>query len=576
MKKNTLKHKLSLLIIVIFIPAILIINLMSFIMIQYLNERQVSQIINSTSIMANNIDTYVKSVNTYILNLCALNANLTRMDNANYNIRSYAAIGILSELQSGLIQLNHVDSLFVYSKKYNNLVYVGNSTLSYYENQKIKKYILSLDYTNEIPEKIIWDFISIGGKNFIFYQFHSKSQYSGAFIKVDNLLSYYKNQNLSSNAILMLTDKKMQSKVLTQNISDTFNIKIPSNHYYYSNHKKYLITCSSSKVGNYIFWQLIPRSDIVSSFFLYELLLIIISFIAILSIPFFYSKLNQYVIRPLYNIRKAIEQLLKEDFTYRISFNSPKLSISDEFIEIYETYNRMVDEIGNLKIKIYEETISRQKAELDRLRMHLRPHTYLNAISVVKNYAVMGNIDKMNQYIDYLSGYIRFMLSNSFEQISLNLEISQVNNYLSMQSIRFEHNLFYYIDCPSELYSIQIPPFIIYTFVENSIKHNATYDRMINIFITVKQLNPTETLEVPASGILITIEDNGSGFSEEYIDKINNNLFTAPGEGRQIGIYNIIQILSLVYHDNAKIILSNSETGGAKVDIILRISPKLI
>ena len=76
-----------------------------------------------------------------------------------------------------------------------------------------------------------------------------------------------------------------------------------------------------------------------------------------------------------------------------------------------------------------------------------------------------------------------------------------------------------------------MPPLIIHTFVENTIKYAVTLDNSIQLFI---QINIIEN--EPTCGIRITIRDTGKGFREDILMKLQSGERIIDEHGEHIGI----------------------------------------
>lgn len=54
-----------------------------------------------------------------------------------------------------------------------------------------------------------------------------------------------------------------------------------------------------------------------------------------------------------------------------------------EFSVFNSTFNRMMDEIHNLKIRTYENKLIIQKSQLQYFQIQLKPHFYLNCLKLL-------------------------------------------------------------------------------------------------------------------------------------------------------------------------------------------------
>ena len=59
---------------------------------------------------------------------------------------------------------------------------------------------------------------------------------------------------------------------------------------------------------------------------------------------------------------------------------------------------------------------------------------------------------------------------------------------------------------------------------------------------------------------------NGDGFEEEQLKQLNDMHSPAPKDGKHIGIHNIKHRLLSIYGENARLLFSNHEEGGARID----------
>jgi LytS/YehU family sensor histidine kinase len=96
---------------------------------------------------------------------------------------------------------------------------------------------------------------------------------------------------------------------------------------------------------------------------------------------------------------------------------------------------------------------------------------------------------------------------------------------------------------------ILVPPLVLQTFIENSIKHNVTFIPVLKINVKITQSNET---------VYIDISDNGLGFKPETLDRLMKNE-DISADGKHIGITNLKQRLQMLYCDNYILIIMQSE-----------------
>lgn len=148
-------------------------------------------------------------------------------------------------------------------------------------------------------------------------------------------------------------------------------------------------------------------------------------------------------------------------------------------------------------------------SQYQSLRDQLNPHFLFNSLNVLSN-LVYESPDKSADFIQQLSKIYRYVLDVQQEQlVSLKDEVDFAEHYLSLQKIRFEDSLEYFIDVAnsSDLY---LPPLSLQLILENAIKHNiASADKPLKIIIEQvgnslfirNILQPKLTEKLPSTGI---------------------------------------------------------------------------
>lgn len=135
---------------------------------------------------------------------------------------------------------------------------------------------------------------------------------------------------------------------------------------------------------------------------------------------------------------------------------------------ITRTKNEQItNELALLKLKNLE-------AEHQQLIKQMHPHFLFNALSTLKS-LINSNAEKAEEYLVYLSDFLRFSIStNTNSIVFLQEELAFTKGYIELQKIRYMDSFFYDINVPDHvLESYLIPIYGIQTLVENAFKHNA-------------------------------------------------------------------------------------------------------
>jgi sensor histidine kinase YesM len=175
------------------------------------------------------------------------------------------------------------------------------------------------------------------------------------------------------------------------------------------------------------------------------------------------------------------------------------------FYFAYQFFNKSrQQEIKNLQWESLQNQI-----ELNNLKSQLNPHFMFNSLNSIR---ALIDIDKKNakESITKLSTLLRTsLLMGKKNVVSIEEEIDLVKNYLDLEKIRFEERLKVDIRIDNEANSVEIPPLMIQTLAENSIKHGISKlmeGGTISISAAIK--DKTCLIEVKNPGVLTYEEDD--------------------------------------------------------------------
>ena len=270
-------------------------------------------------------------------------------------------------------------------------------------------------------------------------------------------------------------------------------------------------------------------------------------------------RLNQMITKPTETVLEAIENFGKGHMDQRIEGDAG----STECATVYRAFNEMGSQIEDLKIEAYENKVREQSEELNRLRAQIMPHFYLNAINTVANMTYANDNEGIRTYIGSLAKYMRYMMNLKDKTVTLGQELDHISNYLEMQKIRFPNSVDFFILCPDYLRNRDIPYLLLFTLVENTIKHAMDLYSTLELLIQCEEYK-TENFK----GIRLVVEDNGPGFTKEVMEAyLDPNRI--PKVKEHIGLSNVIRTLQLTYHRSDLLRLSNSITGGAHVELLI-------
>lgn len=292
---------------------------------------------------------------------------------------------------------------------------------------------------------------------------------------------------------------------------------------------------------------------------LLSLLLILDSALCVVLVLVLLIVLNRDVARATRKLVFANQALASGQKDYRLD---PKTAGSQEFAILYQSFNDMAEQILRLRIEAYDMAIREEENKLSMLRAQIKPHSFLNAITTISNMTYASRPEEIRAYIASFARYVRYMLNMSSTWTTVEGELDHIRNYLKMQETRFPGSITCTMDCPPELQNHPIPFLLLFTLVENSIKHAMTLYEPLGITVSCQRVE-----EENFSGIRLVEEDTGSGFTQEALDKLFESNPDSLFVKEHLGLTNVRYTLKLIYHRNDLLRISNRECGGAHIEI---------
>jgi sensor histidine kinase YesM len=168
------------------------------------------------------------------------------------------------------------------------------------------------------------------------------------------------------------------------------------------------------------------------------------------------------------------------------------------------------------------------EAQLQLLKAQVHPHFLFNTLNNIYSHT-QGKAPVASQLVMGLSEMLRFMLYEGNQSlVPLSKELKMVQDYISLEKIRYDDHLDVHIDVPADTDNLHITPMLLLPLVENCFKHGTS-----------------NMLEQPWLSLHIRIEDSTMHM------KLINGKPVETGKQRDahegIGIKNVRARLELLY-----------------------------
>lgn len=128
-------------------------------------------------------------------------------------------------------------------------------------------------------------------------------------------------------------------------------------------------------------------------------------------------------------------------------------------------------------------------AELSFLKSQINPHFLFNSLNNIYSLTYHKS-DRAPEAILKLSGIMRYMLQESDDdKVQLKDEIAYLDNYVSLQQLRFKEALAIDYKVNIESLELKIMPLLLISFLENAFKHGVVTNKEHPVRILVEVVN---------------------------------------------------------------------------------------
>ncbi len=262
-----------------------------------------------------------------------------------------------------------------------------------------------------------------------------------------------------------------------------------------------------------------------------------------------------------------------EDYKNAFEAQSNYMKLKFEFLDAEKTKENEVlrakYEAEKREAELKEARLQHTESELKALKAQMNPHFIFNALNSIQEIFFLGDKRLANKHLSQFSQLTRKILHASGKAyISLHEEIEMLQQYLSLEALRFGNDFNYIIETAEaiDIYSLELPPLLIQPYVENAVKHGLMHkatNRKLQLYFSI---NEAENI------LLATIEDNGIG--RTAAEKINQNKqrmgqsFASEATAKRLSLinHNTPEKTAVVYTDLTD---ENNNALGTRVEIAI-------
>ncbi|MUT65845.1 sensor histidine kinase [Paenibacillus sp. NEAU-GSW1] len=277
---------------------------------------------------------------------------------------------------------------------------------------------------------------------------------------------------------------------------------------------------------------------------------------AILFNVFFVNRVARSIIKVVRKMRLVEQGLLD----IRV-----KAQGKDETVLLANSFNSMVERMGELLTEVRTEQERKQHAEMMLMQAQIKPHFLFNTLESINALAAQNEGQKIMLMVRRLSSLLRTSMHDS-EEIVIRQEIEHVRSYLEIQKYRFEDLFTFELNVPEEAYYYTILKLTLQPLVENSIQHGFEGLEEGKGIISID-------VQVEARQIVFFVSDNGVGMNEQALMKFADRSGRLEkrrnaaelGERRGLGLRNVADRLRIHYGPAYGMMICSAEGYGTVI-----------
>lgn len=280
----------------------------------------------------------------------------------------------------------------------------------------------------------------------------------GSYGLIIDRQGYIVSHNNSDYVGTRLEDQNMQNILNTRNNSNGLYIDHMG--------ESHLVISETSMVTGWQLVNFIPMRAItteVEGIRQFSMILMVLSVIFAFGIA---MVLSESVLNPLAELTTAMKKVGEGDFSVRVT---PKCQ--DEIGEFGMNFNKMITEINTLISKVYQAEIVKKELEYKALQAQINPHFLYNTLDSINWIAKRNNISEISTMVIALGDLMRISINKDKDFITIREEMKYIEDYLTIQKIRYRDKFTVNINVEPEILNKRIPKLVVQPVVENAIVH---------------------------------------------------------------------------------------------------------
>lgn len=293
------------------------------------------------------------------------------------------------------------------------------------------------------------------------------------------------------------------------------------------------------------------------------MLLVFSSVIALLGVLSFLRIRN--IVRPIVHLTEMANLVMQNIWDLPQWHGTQKDEtgvLMDSFYHMVETIKRQIEWLKQqqkIELERKEENEKRLQLEYRNVQLELKslqnqinPHFLFNCMNMIMKQAYMEKASQTQHITEAIARYLRSVLDQEGEIVTIHQELQQIKNYLDIQELRFGSRFRYQLNCDSQCRSLNVPFMILQPLVENTVTHG--------VDCCARGIQLCCHIEKEGESVLIYVEDDGPGMTEEKVRELRTMAQSVSDEIQTtgIGLINVFRRMQLYFHGQVEIFIEST------------------
>ncbi len=286
----------------------------------------------------------------------------------------------------------------------------------------------------------------------------------------------------------------------------------------------------------------------------------------------------RYFLSPLHSLTGLVRRVSAETWEVQTAPDTRKDEMGlliQAFYEMLNNNRHQYDELlrkQRLEMELKEEREKNiqseallAKSELKVFQSQINSHFLFNTLNTVSRMAYMENAPQVQNATNLVAQFLRTTLNQFNRVVTLSEEFSNVENYVEIQTLRFDDRIQVEAVMDVEFEWFEVPSMTLQPLVENAFRHGVSDKK--SGFIKY-------AAEKEGDSLLLSVWDDGKGMTPEQQKKLYERL--QNGESSEnlehMGLFNIYKRLCLYYPGRVTPVIDSEPGRFSKIGFLIGLS----